>query len=250
MIPEERMNTEDFFIMSAESHARAEHFVKNETPFHLGVLPTEQSNPLTVTLEDDFKRNTAEGIATLQRPDRDVLSMLKNLYASKDYADLADAMTRTLQNGGRICFSGCGATGRLSILLESMWRTACRDLAGTYPALKDLGDRVCSIMTGGDFALVKSVESFEDYCVFGRRQVQEAALGQGDLLVAITEGGETSSVIGTAEEAVERGAGVFLLFNNPASVLEEHVERSRRVIRNPRIRRFWTDGGPWICSTA
>lgn len=235
MMPEERMNTEDFFIMSAESRAHAEHFVKNETPFHLGVLPTEQSNPLTVTLEDDFKRNTAEGIATLQRPDRDVLSMLKNLYASKDYADLADAMTRTLQNGGRICFSGCGATGRLSILLESMWRTACRDLAGTYPALKDLGDRVCSIMTGGDFALVKSVESFEDYCVFGRRQVQEAALGQGDLLVAITEGGETSSVIGTAEEAVERGAGVFLLFNNPASVLEEHVERSRRVIRNPRI---------------
>ena len=41
------------------------------------------------------------------------------------------------------------------------------------------------------------------------------------MLVAITEGGETSSVIGTVKEAVDRGCAVFLLFNNPAALLRE-----------------------------
>ena len=90
-------------------------------------------------------------------------------------------------------------------------------------------------MTGGDYALVKSVEFFEDYQSFGRRQVQEMGMGAGDMLVAITEGGETSSVLGTVFEALDRGAQVFLMFNNPADLLAEHLERSRKAIRDPRV---------------
>lgn len=70
-------------------------------------------------------------------------------------------------------------------------------------------------MTGGDYALVKSVEAFEDYQNFGRRQAADLGIGPKDMLVAITEGGETSSVIGTVKESAERGAAVYLLFNNP-----------------------------------
>ena len=96
-------------------------------------------------------------------------------------------------------------------------------------------DAVESIMTGGDFALVRSVEFFEDYASFGRRQVADAGLTDRDMLVAITEGGETSSVLGTAAEALDRGCKVFLLFNNPAKLLCEHLERSRRIIEDPRV---------------
>ncbi len=210
---------------------QAQHFIHNETAFHLGFLPTEQSNELSRTLEDDFKRSSVEGVATLQRVDREVLTMAKRVFQSAEYAALVVAMEQTLRSGGRIAFSGCGATGRLSILLESMWRTSCRDTAG----MEDFGRQVFSIMTGGDFALVKSVEFFEDYAVFGRRQVKELDLGSGDLLVAITEGGETSSVLGTVAEMADRGGKVFLLFNNPADLLAAHLERSRNAIRNPRV---------------
>ncbi|HQL09483.1 MAG TPA: sugar phosphate isomerase, partial [Lentisphaeria bacterium] len=96
-------------------------------------------------------------------------------------------------------------------------------------------DQVESIMTGGDYALVRSVEFFEDYAAFGRRQVQDAGMSSKDMLVAITEGGETSSVLGTVDEALARGAAVFLLFNNPAELLAERLERSRRAIRDPRV---------------
>jgi N-acetylmuramic acid 6-phosphate etherase len=94
---------------------------------------------------------------------------------------------------------------------------------------------VYSIMTGGDYALIRSVEFFEDYAAFGRRQVQDLGLTAGDVLVAITEGGETSSVLGAIDEAARRGATVFLLFNNPAGLLRQHLERCRRAIDNPAV---------------
>jgi N-acetylmuramic acid 6-phosphate etherase len=53
--------------------------------------------------------------------------------------------------------------------------------------------------------------------------------------MAITEGGETSSVLGTVMESADRGAKVFLAFNNPAVLLAAHIERSRIAIEDPRV---------------
>ena len=101
--------------------------------------------------------------------------------------------------------------------------------------IKKLADAVESIMTGGDYALVRSVEFFEDYASFGRRQVRDMGMTSRDMLVAITEGGETSSVLGTAAEALDTGCKVFLLFNNPAKLLCEHLKRSKEIIEDPRV---------------
>ena len=217
--------------MDEKIRRQADQFINEESQFHLGFLPTEQSNPLTHGLEDDFRRSPLAGVRTLQRVDREVLAMAQRVLAAAPYARLVDCGERTIRSGGRIIFSGCGATGRLSILLEGMWRDCCaKDGAATPYA-----DQVESIMTGGDYALVRSVEFFEDYAAFGRRQVQDAGMSSKDMLVAITEGGETSSVLGTVDEALARGAAVFLLFNNPAELLAERLERSRRAIRDPRV---------------
>lgn len=210
---------------------QADDFITNEQQFHLGFLPTEQSNPLTRSMESDFKVSTTAGVRTLQRADRPVLEMAKRIWKSAEFAKLVADGIATVENGGRIIFSGCGATGRLSILLESMWRQACAEV----PGMSLRADAVESIMTGGDYALVRSVEFFEDYASFGRRQVAEAEFTARDMLVAITEGGETSSVLGTAAEALDRGGKVFLLFNNPAKLLCEHLERSRRIIEDARV---------------
>ena len=210
---------------------QADDFITNEQQFHLGFLPTEQSNPLTRSMESDFKTSTTTGVRTLQRADRPVLEMAKRVWKSAEFAKLVADGIATIENGGRIIFSGCGATGRLSILLESMWRLAC----GEVPGMSARADAVESIMTGGDYALVRSVEFFEDYASFGRRQVAETEFTARDMLVAITEGGETSSVLGTAAEALDRGGKVFLLFNNPAKLLCEHLARSRRIIEDDRV---------------
>jgi len=217
--------------MSEKTKQLALDFIENEKQFHLGFLPTEQSSPLTKNLDREFARATVDGVKNLQLVDRNVLAMAKQIFASEQFRKLVDSGEKTIRNGGKIVFSGCGATGRLSILLECMWRDCC----AKTPTAAKYADHVFSIMTGGDYALVKSVEFFEDYQSFGRRQVQEMGMNANDMLVAITEGGETSSVLGTVFEALDRGSQVFLMFNNPADLLTEHLERSRKAIRDPRV---------------
>ena len=170
--------------MSEKSKQLALDFIENEKQFHLGFLPTEQSSPLTKNLDREFARATVDGVKNLQSVDRNVLAMAKRIFASEQFRKLVDSGEKTIRNGGKIVFSGCGATGRLSILLECMWRDCC----ARTPAASKYADQVFSIMTGGDYALVKSVEFFEDYQSFGRRQVQEMGMNTNDLLVAITEG--------------------------------------------------------------
>lgn len=210
---------------------RAKHFIEQEKEFQLGFLPTEQSNPLTRTLSDTFQKDTAAGIRLLQLVDRNVLTMARRVLAGDAFEKLVIAGETALRKKRRIVFSGCGATGRLSILLEAMWRGSGNS-------------RVFSIMTGGDYALIRSVESFEDYASFGRRQVQDFGLEADDVLVAITEGGETSSVLGTVDEAARRGARVFLMFNNPADILRQHLERCRQALDNPAVTALDLSCGP------
>jgi N-acetylmuramic acid 6-phosphate etherase len=226
----------------------AEHFLTHETQFHLGMLPTEQSHPRTRGLAETLATDCAAGVRMLQGVDQDVAALARRVFAGPELAELVDALAEALAAGRRVCFSGCGATGRLSIMLEAMWRGFWRHLAETQtahaPLAARLADQVVSIMTGGDYALIRSVEGFEDYLSFGRQQVIEAGLQAGDVLVAISEGGETSSVIGTLLEAGERGLRRFFVFNNPADVLAAHIERSRRVIQDPGVTVLDLASGP------
>ncbi len=225
--------------MHTKAHQEAENFLNNEKQFHLGMLPTEQSNPKTRNLDLKFASNPAEGIRLLLSVDRDVHKMAQKILSGNEFRRLVETGVDAILEGKKIVFSGCGATGRLSILLESMWRCFFRDLCYKYPEIyhktKKFENTVFSIMTGGDYALIRSVEYFEDYQEFGRQQVKEMDITTGDLLIAITEGGETSSVLGTVAEAADRGAKVFLLFNNPADILSKHIERSKRAIEDPRV---------------
>ena len=227
---------------------RARDFIDNEKQFQLGFLPTEQSNPITATLEEDFKRSTLAGVQCLQRGDRQMPITMRHVFAGRRFAALVDSMIATLTTPPlphsstpplhlpRIIFSGCGATGRLSILLESMWRDFFhRRAAELTDEERALADRSASIMTGGDFALIRSVEFFEDFAEGGRRQAAALDVGEGDTFVAITEGGETSSVLGTLKYAAEHGARCFLVFNNPADLLRKHLDRCREAIDNPKV---------------
>lgn len=230
------------------ARGKARRFLEEETQFHLGELPTEQSHPKTAGLAETAQRDPGAAVRLLQAVDAELVPKVAQVFQEPEYARLAESLSRALGRGGRICFSGCGATGRLSILLEAAWRRACQELRAQHPGkegdLAALESQVVSIMTGGDYALIRSVEHFEDHAVFGRRQVRELGIGRGDVLVGISEGGETSSVIGTLWQALEDGAEVFFLFNNPAAVLARRLERSRAVMEDGRITKLDLSNGP------
>jgi len=230
------------------AHEKAKHFMEHETQFHLGALPTEQAHPRTRGLAETLQDDTAAGVRMILDVDNDILPVAQRVLCGPDLAKLVDAIVRAAESGRKIFFTGCGATGRLSILLEACWRRFWRGMSehgGDLALLADrFGDRVFSVMAGGDHALIRSVEGYEDFTDFGKHQLTEQGVGEGDVVVAITEGGETSFVIGTAWRGLEAGAEVFFVYNNPSDVLCRCVERSREVIEEPRITTLDLASGP------
>jgi N-acetylmuramic acid 6-phosphate etherase len=229
------------------SRERAESFLRDARQFRLGALATEQAHPRSAELSQVAGRDAALGLAVLFDVDRDVVDAYDRWSRSAQPGALRDAALAALLAGGRLFFTGCGATGRLSIQLASIWRAFWQDRRAAGRSVPDPDaweDRAFSVMAGGDYALVKSVEGFEDFQPFGRKQIGDLGVRKGDMTFAITEGGETSFVIGTAWEALERGARVAFVYNNPDDVLRAHVERSRQVIDEPRIEKVNLTTGP------
>ena len=234
--------------MSDTSLKRAEEFLKIADQFKLGALTTESSHPLTTNLSETAKRDITAGLGLLLDVDADVLRVYRAFVESGRAAHIKDTLVRALRQGGRIFFTGCGSTGRLSIQLVSIWRDFWQQQRARglkcAPPTEDWENRAFPVMAGGDFALIKAVEGFEDFTAFGKKQIGDLGVSASDVVFAITEGGETSFVIGTVWQGVEVGAKVYFVYNNPDNVLCEHVQRSREVLQEPRIEKISLTTGP------
>ena len=218
--------------MNTDASRKALEFLRAAHLFHLGHLPTEQPHPgtrdLSVWARDDLPR----AIATLRRVDLQALEALERRAPEID--GLACSIREAHSGRGRVFLCGCGATGRLSLALESLWRARRPETNG-----------IVSFMAGGDVALVHALEGFEDHADLGARHLRELGFGPDDLLIACTEGGETPFVLGATEEAASLSSRrPWLLFCNPEAALTARVERFRRISENPRVRRICLEAGP------
>jgi N-acetylmuramic acid 6-phosphate etherase len=180
--------------------------------------------------------------------DKDVLRTFGEFVKSGRASSIKEAVLRSLKSGGKLFFTGCGSTGRLSIQVVSIWRDFWQKQKARgmkcAPSPEEFENRAFSVMAGGDFALIKAVEGFEDFTEFGKKQIVDLGVASQDVVFAITEGGETSFVIGTAWKGLEVGAKVYFVYNNPDDVLCRHVKRSREVIEEPRIEKINLTTGP------
>jgi N-acetylmuramic acid 6-phosphate etherase len=227
---------------------RSEEFLKISDQFQLGVLTTETSHPVTANLSETAKQDVSAALGLLFEADGDNVRTYREFASSGRARSIADAVLRVVRGGGKVFFTGCGSTGRLSIQLVSIWRDFWQQQQARglkcKPTPKEFEDRAFSVMAGGDFALIKSVEGFEDFTEFGKKQIGDLGVSAKDVVFAITEGGETSFVIGTAWKGLEVGAKVYFVYNNPDDILCKHVKRSREVIQEPRIEKINLTTGP------
>ena len=228
--------------MSQTSDQRSADFLKIADQFKLGALTTESSHPVTANLSEVARQDIAAGLKLLFEVDDDVVRKYREFAESGRARKIADTVSATLKRGGNIYFTGCGSTGRLSIQLASIWRDYWQR-SEAFGAL-EFENRAFPVMAGGDFALIKAVEGFEDFTEFGKKQIGDLGVNSKDVVFAITEGGETSFVIGTAWKGVEVGAKVYFVYNNPDEILCEHVQRSREVIQDARIEKINITSGP------
>lgn len=233
-------------------------YVQDKQQFQLHTLLTEQRHPATMDLSRRIAADTAAGLEALFAVDRDVARTMAAV--ADDPTRLAQlqqasqSMQRALRDGHRIYVYGTGSTGRLAETLESgLWRPFWRRAAArpSWPriaaALPGIEDRVRGEITGGDRALIASLEGFEDLQLIGRLQLQDHGIGAGDVVFAVTEGGETSAVIGTALRGAELSGDdptrTWFVYNNPDDVLLP-FERSRVVLTHPGITKVNLATGP------
>lgn len=214
---------------------KSKEFLKIAPQFQLGHLVTESFNTHTKGLSTLVEKDIAAAHRVLSEVDHSALKKVKE--KKNDIWNLAIEIQDTLSKGNKIFMCGCGATGRLSLVLETLYRQVYGNT-----------NQVFSFMAGGDFALIKSVESFEDRTEFGECQLMELGFKNGDLLLASTEGGETAFVIGAANKASEAShRNPFFLYCNPDDLLMP-ITRSREVIENPKIKKLNLTVGPMAIS--
>ena len=209
--------------MNDNSRKRSDEFLKISGQFKLGALVTESSHPVTANLSEVARTDIAAALKLLFDVDDDVVRKFREFVKWARAGEIKETILHSLNSGGRIFFTGCGSTGRLSILLDSIWRDfwqqqRARGLACS-PTPEDFESRALSVMAGGDFALIKSVEGFEDFTEFGKKQIGDLGVSAKDIVFAITEGGETSFVIGTAWKGLEAGAKVYFVYKDRKSVV-------------------------------
>lgn len=240
-------------------------YVQNKTQFQLHTLLTEQRHPKTMNLSEKIQADTLSGLSMLFSVDEDVAAKLEQLASSPEQIELlASEIKKTILEGKKIYVYGCGATGRLAKQMEStfwrpFWQNLLQDRSIGPKVIQAFGhqitERLIGEMTGGDRALISSLEGFEDLQLIGRLQLYDRGVEKGDLVICVTEGGETSSVIGTILAALEQWKTapdytpeksrrkLYFIYNNPDDRLRP-FERSRTVIDEPGITKINLTTGP------
>jgi N-acetylmuramic acid 6-phosphate (MurNAc-6-P) etherase len=197
--------------------------------------------------------------------DEDVEKKLNTLAMEKEPLEQAVlAIHDALLERNKIYIYGCGATGRLAKQMEStFWRPFWEKTRGfekiwakIKPLLGDtIEDSLIGEMTGGDRALISSLEGFEDLQLIGRLQLEDRTVQRGDVVICVTEGGETSSVIGTILTALDQWKNkglydpkktkkyLYFIYNNPDEKLFP-FERSKKVLEEPGITKINLTTGP------
>lgn len=210
-------------------------FLKISNQFNLGHLVTESFHPKTKNLAELVSTDISKALQLLQEVDRDALTLMETKIDS--LWELASDIQMTLKKGHKVFMVGCGATGRLSLVLETLFRQKFGET-----------NQVVSLMAGGDYALIKSVESFEDKTEYGERQLLELGFGTNDLLLAPTEGGETPFVLGAAMKATRVSSmKPYVLYCNPDELLHP-LERCREFIESSEIKKVNLTVGPMAIS--
>ncbi|MES2273534.1 MAG: hypothetical protein V4487_05045 [Chlamydiota bacterium] len=238
-------------------------YVANKRQFQLHELLTEQRHPKTWDLSTKIGKNTLSGLEALLSVDEDISRKFVEMSENIELLERsALAVQKAIQEGRKIYIYGCGATGRLAKQMESsFWKPFWEKISGLCDcenrraAFQGIKNSLIGEMTGADRALISSLEGFEDLQLIGKLQLEDHQIQQGDVVFAVTEGGETSSVIGTIlaalnqygemteEKANTAREHLYFIYNNPDSVLLP-LDRSRSVIENQAISKIRLFTGP------
>ena len=167
------------------------------------MLKTEQRNPKSTHID---KMSTLEMVKLMSEENYVAVKAVED--AAESIAEAVDAITLSMNNGGRLFYIGAGTSGRLGVL----------DASECPPTFGVPYDLVSGIIAGGYDCLVKASEGGEDSWENGVKDV-ESRLTAGDVIVGISAAGGAKYVLGALQRAREMGCVTVGLTSNADSAL-------------------------------
>lgn len=183
-------------------------------------LLTEQSNPESRDLD---QCSTLQLLEIMNAADAQIaLAVYKELPR---IAAAAEAIAAAFEQGGSLLYLGAGTSGRLGVL----------DASECPPTFGAPADLVRGVMAGGETALTHAVEGVEDDPAAGVRDLRQAGLRPGDVLVGISASGRTPYVLGAIGEASRLKGITCGISCVPDSELSRLVQYPMEPVPGPEI---------------
>lgn len=239
-------------------------FIKNKTQFFLQNVLTEQPHPKTRNFSQLIREDYEKGLRQILVSYEDII---KTLDAVAEKTLILNRLVRSIEKAivtGHKIYIYSGATNGLAKQAEStFWRPFWKKVRGTgklwdkletsIPAA--IQDLLIGEMAGGDRALMGSMEGLDDLLLLGWLQLQQHGIKKEDVVICFSEGGDTPSVIGTLQAAVDlwkndgtydpqnANKHLFFIYNNPDDELL-NLNRSQSIIEDQGITKINLSTGP------
>ena len=124
--------------------------------------------------------------------------------ALPDIEVACEKMIAAVKAGGRIFYIGAGTSGRLGVMDAA-------ECPPTYGVSKDL---FVGIIAGGPGCMFTAAEGQEDDPEAARRDLENAGMKAGDVVIGISASGGAAYVVGALKCARESGAAAVAIVNN------------------------------------
>jgi N-acetylmuramic acid 6-phosphate etherase len=160
---------------------------------------TEQRNPHTRGIDTT---SSLEIVRAIHREDASVAKAVGAVLPS--IARAVEAITRALQDGGRLFYVGAGTSGRLAAL----------DAAELPPTFGSSPGTVQAVIAGGRRALTHAVEGAEDNRAQGARDLAARGVNRNDAVIGIAASGSTPYVLGALQFAQRQKAVTVAITSN------------------------------------
>ena len=164
------------------------------------MLDTERRNEKTKHID---KMSTLEMINIISEENYNAVKAVEN--ERENIALAIDAISNSLENGGRLFYIGAGTSGRLGVVDAS----ECPPTFGVEYGL------VTGIIAGGYDCMFKAAENAEDVYEKGAKDIIEYGAKCGDVVVGVSAAGGAAYVVGALEKAKEIGCITVGLTCNP-----------------------------------
>ena len=196
------------------TETQIEEFWQQHERFLKTSLVTETPHPDTSNLSELCRTDLPQAFAIFKQVELDAIHHL--LQYTTEIQQVQQDIATALNAHNKVFLLGCGASGRVAMLLKRLWET--------YNSNRD--KQVICVAAGGDVSLIKSVEEFEDQAEFGITQLIAQGYTNNDLVIGLSASGESPFILAGIEYASKTSQYTpYLICNNPiASILERNPQ--------------------------